>query len=111
MLQGCGQYLGIGAHTAHNTILQIGAQGIQGFFLIVVQDGNLLAGVLIATQRADVGQVLGTSRLAHIGCYFLLDTRDAHLLVVAKRHSPATVEVQQPLSTHRLSHACQEDKT
>ena len=111
LLQGCRKNLGVRANTGLNACGKVSTQTIQSILLLVVQQRYLLTGVHVAAQCRDVWQILGTCRLAHIGGYFLLDTRDAHLLVVAQRHSPTTVKAQQALSSGRSHHACQQDKT
>ena len=83
----------------------------QNGLLLVVEQGDLPAGVLISTDGTHMGQVLGAGRLAEVLRDVLLHLGHTHLLVVAQGHRPTAVKRQQPLSTDRHRHPNKQNNT
>ena len=80
----------------------IRAQIRQSILGIVAEERHLLAGVHIATNGRDMGQIFRACCLADVLSHLLLDALHAHLLVVAQRHSPTTIKAQDALSLNRM---------
>ena len=85
--------LHLGLQARYQTRTQIGKSLLLG----VAQQGDRLAGVLIGTYGAHMGQELRAGRLPEVLGHVLLQLGDAQLLVVAQRHLSATVEREHAL--------------
>ena len=59
--------------------------------MLITQQRELLAGVLIGTDGTDMRQVLSTGSLPDVGSHVLLHLRYGYLFVVAQSHSPTAV--------------------